>query len=616
MIIRELNIRGFGALQNRRFVFGDRLNILYGANEAGKTTLHLFLRAMFYGLERARGRASKTDAYALYEPWFGEGAYGGSLRFEEDGKLYRIERDFRKNPLDLTVIDESAGLAVEDPETFLRGCLCGLSQTAYMNTVSIRQLRSATDAGMTQELKNYIANMNATGEHTLNIDRASAYLRDQRKAFEQRLVPDAAKHYAANISEIRKLEEQISVPGYRNTMQSLSASKQDSQSVQETLQSEKEKLVKILAAKRQTMEERGFQNRQSLLRFQTQLSDWQSERKALRPRARLRAQSIAAFLLFPLALLLYFTMLRVVPDSANKLQALLCVTAVCCVVLGSYLLFSVFLAGRRRKKSTRNIQQLVRAHFPELLLENELSKRPSALAKRAKEKTAELLVLQDEILRCESAVYDIEEKLRLLKTQQAETEQSMANQQKSQWLLEQQLQQLSALKDETAALKNVVAENDRLNTEIEAINIAMETLTRLSETIHDSFGRYLNQSASQLISGITGNVYDSISVDQNLNIFLNTSRKLIPLEQAGAGTVDQVYFALRLAAADLLQFGNSSLPLLLDDSFANYDEQRLRTVLHWLLESYTSRQILLFTPHLREAQLLTSSMLPFHLVEL
>ena len=54
MIIRELNIRVFGALQNRRFVFGDRLNILYGANEAGKSTLHLFLRAMFYGLERAR----------------------------------------------------------------------------------------------------------------------------------------------------------------------------------------------------------------------------------------------------------------------------------------------------------------------------------------------------------------------------------------------------------------------------------------------------------------------------------------------------------------------------------------------------------------------------------
>ena len=97
---------------------------------------------------------------------------------------------------------------------------------------------------------------------------------------------------------------------------------------------------------------------------------------------------------------------------------------------------------------------------------------------------------------------------------------------------------------------------------------------------------------------------------------MNTSRKLIPIEQAGAGTVDQVYFALRLAAADLLQFGNSSLPLLLDDSFANYDEQRLRTVLHWLSESYTPRQILLFTPHLREAQLLTASMLPFHLVEL
>ena len=246
MIIRELNIRGFGALQNRRFVFGDRLNILYGGNEAGKSTLHLFLRAMFYGLERARGRAAKTDAYALYEPWFGDGAYGGSLRFEEGGNLYRIERDFRKSPTDLSIIDESAGLPIEDPEIFLRTCLCGLSQTAYMNTVSIRQLRSATDAGMTQELKNYIANMNATGEHTLNIDRATAYLRDQRKAFEQRLVPDAAKHYAANVSEIRKLEEQIAAPGYRNTLQSLSASKQDSKTIQETLLAEKENASKHL----------------------------------------------------------------------------------------------------------------------------------------------------------------------------------------------------------------------------------------------------------------------------------------------------------------------------------------------------------------------------------
>lgn len=616
MIIRELNIRGFGALQNRRFVFGDRLNILYGGNEAGKSTLHLFLRAMFYGLERARGRAAKTDAYALYEPWFGDGAYGGSLRFEEGGNLYRIERDFRKSPTDLSIIDESAGLPIEDPEIFLRTCLCGLSQTAYMNTVSIRQLRSATDAGMTQELKNYIANMNATGEHTLNIDRATAYLRDQRKAFEQRLVPDAAKHYAANVSEIRKLEEQIAAPGYRNTLQSLSASKQDSKTIQETLLAEKEKRIQALAAKRQILEERGFRSRRDLPDLRNRLNAWQQERTALRSKNSLRAQLITAFLLIPLALLLYFTMRRVVPDSANKLQALLCITAVGCIALGLCLFFSVLCGNRRRMRSNRNIRQLVQAHFPELLLDKELARRPASLAKAGSEKIDELLLVQDEIQRSESDVYDIEEKLRLLKTRQEETEASMANQQKSQWLLEQQLQHLSSLKDETAALKSVVAENDRLNTEIEAINIALETLVRLSETIHDSFGRYLNQSASQLISGITGNVYDSLSVDQNLNVFLNTSRKLIPLEQAGAGTVDQVYFALRLAAADLLQFGGNSLPLFLDDSFANYDDQRLRTVLHWMLETYASRQILLFTPRLREAQLLTASMLPFHLVEL
>ena len=155
-------------------------------------------------------------------------------------------------------------------------------------------------------------------------------------------------------------------------------------------------------------------------------------------------------------------------------------------------------------------------------------------------------------------------------------------------------------------------------------------MNRLSTTIRDSFGLYLNKSASDLISGITGGIYTSLSIDQDLNVFLNTEKKLIPLDQVSSGTMDQVYLALRLAAADLMQGSaddlmqggadvaddHQKLPLFFDDSFVNYDEGRLRTVLLWLTEAFRQRQILIFSCHRREAQLLAANMLEFRLTEL
>ena len=119
------------------------------------------------------------------------------------------------------------------------------------------------------------------------------------------------------------------------------------------------------------------------------------------------------------------------------------------------------------------------------------------------------------------------------------------------------------------ALKRTLAENDRIHDVIVAIDLAQETMADLSSTIRDSFGLYLNKEASQYITGITGGIYDSMSIDENLNVFLNTKTKLVPLENVSSGTMDQVYLALRLAAAKLLTGSGSEsggFPLLCADS--------------------------------------------------
>ena len=85
-----------------------------------------------------------------------------------------------------------------------------------------------------------------------------------------------------------------------------------------------------------------------------------------------------------------------------------------------------------------------------------------------------------------------------------------------------------------------------------------------SGTIRDSFGLYLNKSASQLVNSITGGIYSSMSVDENLNIFMNTPTRLVPVEQVSSGTMDQIYLALRLAAARPVSYTHlKSLPIRL-----------------------------------------------------
>ena len=69
MVITELYIRNFGKLSENHFYLRDGVQVISGENEYGKTTLHAFIRAMFFGLERGRGRAAAKDDFSRYEPW-------------------------------------------------------------------------------------------------------------------------------------------------------------------------------------------------------------------------------------------------------------------------------------------------------------------------------------------------------------------------------------------------------------------------------------------------------------------------------------------------------------------------------------------------------------------
>ena len=656
MRLIDLHIEGFGKFHDLDLRFAEGMNILYGHNEAGKSTLHAFLQAMLYGLERRPGIGSAAKLHKKYRPWDAPERFGGTLRLAHEGSIYRIVRDFNADDLSadgaatttasgadacpLEIWNETTGVRVADPRGFLRAMLGGISETAFENTVSIGQLRSATSRSMVHELKSYITNLSTTGDMSLDSAGALKLLRQQRNALEAKRVPEAAKSYAQLIGEIRNIEREIAQPEYENQLRKYQALRSEVRTEQVDRQTRREELLQKTAAQEAVLTQAGFDSADDI-RDAKEQADTLYSLCQIGAEPRERAIRIALPLLFGLLTILcglaavlitaiespaFAQRFKLAPEkvpglvaavSGSGLSATILVAAsigllVLCMLLFVWRLYANaartgFLRETAAELSAMLTKQIgtaeisdaamesFRTHMDELLrAEEELETQRTTLA----EVSAELQNLSNDERR-----YDVE----LQKQNEKQTE------------LEGKLQHLSNVKNRAEMLKRTLDENDAISTEIDAINLAAETMTELQSSIQSSFGHYLNKEAGELIAGITGGVYDSMWIDQNLDIFMNTPGKIVPIEDVSSGTMDQIYLALRLAAARLIQgdtgAAKARLPLIFDDSFAMYDEQRLASALQYITEIHHG-QILLFTCHTREQRILESENVKFNLIEM
>ena len=133
--------------------------------------------------------------------------------------------------------------------------------------------------------------------------------------------------------------------------------------------------------------------------------------------------------------------------------------------------------------------------------------------------------------------------------------------------------------------------------DLDALSLAIERIQRLSGAIYRETGEEFSRRVSELLVQMTGGRYSSISLDDRMDVNINTPDRLLKISQVSFGTMNQIYFALRIAAGELLS-GGKNLPLLLDEPFAMYDDERLKNALTFLAGS--GRQTLLFTCQSRE----------------
>ena len=123
-------------------------------------------------------------------------------------------------------------------------------------------------------------------------------------------------------------------------------------------------------------------------------------------------------------------------------------------------------------------------------------------------------------------------------------------------------------------------------------------------------------SAKNFLAKITSEKYTQIDFENKTISGQNTPEK--SWDKLSRGTKEQLYLALRLGYAyNYSDKNNIKLPLIIDDAFVNFDQERTTAVLKCLNNFAEENQVLYFTCHAKMIKsILESEKIPHNLIEL
>lgn len=517
MRITELVLKNFGKFTDKRIGLTSGINIIYGENESGKSTLHSFLKGMLFGMERKRGRAAATDAFSTYEPWENPNYYAGILRFECGGRHFRLERNFDRYSKGGSLLCEDDGEELSLEHGDLEILLGGMTESDYENTVSVGQLKVQTGSTLAAELKNYAANYYATGNSEIDLEGALAILKERKRTLEKE-----DREQNRKIDEKREKAELEASYVWRDLHQ---------------LEQEEQQLRADCEEKRRAWEA------------------WEKEDK------KRRKQEEASG---------YFDGWRIHPLEAIAMLGLFLVT---------FVLFP---------RPWNFPVAIVVALAEGLYVWNHLKDGKKKKKARQRENREQGNMLK--------AAYEMQ-KGKLAKVQESYREKEV--------LYEN--------------LKERVDEFDELNSEDlerrkrgQGLDLAMERLTQLASQMHSRTGDRMNAEVSKIMDAITGGKYNRLWVDENLQVQLMSDGRKISMDQVSRGTLEQIYFAIRMAATNILH--EEECPVILDDAFGYYDDRRLKNTLKWLAEN--KQQVIILSCQKREMEALEEMGCRYHKVVL
>ncbi|MCR5837382.1 MAG: AAA family ATPase [Lachnospiraceae bacterium] len=619
MVIKKVCLENFGKFHNKVLEFSDGVNLLYGENEAGKTTIHTFIKAMLFGLDGRHGKSSESNEYEKYIPWDTPQNYKGSMVIEMKGEDYLIERNFLKSEKSyrITRLSDDKILDQHEMDEFFYG----FDENCYYNTISISQLGSITNSDLEKVLRNYSSNLGSSKTTEIDVEAALNHLEDTKERLMEESGADRKesleKEIAAIKQQIEELEkeEKIEIAAVEKSRESVGKLKTKVRALEVLDNVQTERQLK------RNMDQESLMQRSDVLsedldklKKDKEKSDkHMSELKELldihgvstRDEVEREMENIMSKTNIPVTVLALIVVAFGIgvgcfianphidfSDSSTWIKEMLCAFATLFFTL-------LFVIMYFMKKNNKTKKMLLMKELKISVDRYEAAKSESDYAQRqiniieAELRSISYKLKEEEDKPEETSDYNSEIDDVSKQIQSKKEEKSQA-----QFKLEQKKESLLKARQQLERYELRLEKVDAIECDLQAIDEAMATIREISEEIRKSFGKEINEKASVYMNHITNGKYDNFQVDDEMNITIEgRGGRVIAVDRLSKGTVEQMYMALRLAAAEII-FEDDTKPILLDDAFVMYDNKRMGSTIKFMAEHL--EQIIAFSCHTRE----------------
>lgn len=580
MYLNKLLLKDFGKFNNKEIELKPGVNLIYGENEAGKTTIKEFIVGMLYGIDKSRGLGARLDNYELRKPLNGRG-FSGKAYVKNDSKNFLVERSFLRHNRKLNVMDVQAGREVKlKNKNSLHGTMFELDKNTYVNTLCIGEHGAAPGKELAGELNNYLANLSTTGSADIDKEAAIDRLKEERSKYNVRAVNKQLDDISYELDEYKDVDQELKE--IRNKIKEV-----DEEFAIETARRKREarRLVDPIQETStndaNSDQPKGETGETVEVKAEEKVEEKPEEKLTIRDVQLARGEKAEEKLtdkLWFIILTGFFVvgviaaMVYILPFEKGVRQLFIICTALFVVVTIVEGLFAKGVFDDDVKTPTDE-------EFKRIILELEKKNETyeeieidMSFASEYADKKAELKVVEKELMDKKNRKLELEEEFAI------------------------------------ASKKR-----DELEKEIYAINLAINTINNMSAEIHGDLGFLINDNISDIVSKITDGKYQDVYLDEKLHVMVKDGDNYVRMEYLSAGTTEQIYLAVRLSVARLLC--RDKMPLIIDDIFTNYDERRLVNTLD-CLKTIDTEQIILMTSNSRIGDMLDDLDMDYNYVEL
>ncbi|MCI9492839.1 MAG: AAA family ATPase [Lachnospiraceae bacterium] len=518
MKITEIQIKNFGKLHNINIRPLPGINVIYGENETGKSTLQQFISGMLFGIEKQQpqGRPGKNDSYQQYEPWDSSSYYAGGLKFTVDGKPFFLERNFyhKEKSAKLTNEADLEELSVEQGD--LEMLLGGMKRETYENTFCISQVSVETKKEFADILQNFFINASLGREGGIDLPGARKRLEDGKEKAQ------------ANYKEKRNARRE----GEEKLLLEEKLLKKDT----EQLRKQKKDGYRSLLHKGQNLMVPPEHDTNQMAEY---LRDIRQQKEQQEYRLKFGAS-------------LFLMLVGLLVGIWNGAEHLFEVPAAGWIVLEVLLGCFAFLGAvgmcywRRKSKQLKRLRLQQEEEKKEMEQYNSMEREQQKVQERQEKQAREQAVEE------------------LLEIQYLDKQAELTN-------LQEELEECHVPGEEELEYER----------QMKAFELAGKTLEQLSQEAYQDTREQMEQEMSRILSELTNGKYKKVGLDSQMNLVATAEKRRLYPWQLSQGTMEQMYLALRMGAGGFFT-REEPMPILLDEVFADFDEKRLEGALQWL----------------------------------